>query len=121
MPSSSTRERVLTMEAFGAKVTLLETSKYAGIMPKKKPPPGNFICSINLPILIIIKHIIKLPDRKSGEIPANGITHFVSSMGTTGTIMGCSRFFKGTKSKYTNSRMPAYGRIFHTRHKKMAG
>jgi cysteine synthase B len=23
-----------------------------------------------------------------------GITHFVSSMGTTGTIMGCSRFFK---------------------------
>jgi cysteine synthase B len=24
----------------------------------------------------------------------NGITHFVSSMGTTGTIMGCSRFFK---------------------------
>ena len=25
---------------------------------------------------------------------AGGITHFVSSMGTTGTIMGCSRFFK---------------------------
>jgi cysteine synthase B len=25
------------------------------------------------------------------------ITHFVSSMGTTGTIMGCSRFFKGKK------------------------
>lgn len=24
-----------------------------------------------------------------------GITHFVSSMGTTGTIMGCSRYFKG--------------------------
>jgi cysteine synthase B len=23
-----------------------------------------------------------------------GITHFVSSMGTTGTIMGCSRYFK---------------------------
>jgi cysteine synthase B len=25
---------------------------------------------------------------------AGSITHFVSSMGTTGTIMGCSRFFK---------------------------
>ena len=25
---------------------------------------------------------------------AGGITHFVSSMGTTGTIMGCSRYFK---------------------------
>ena len=24
----------------------------------------------------------------------DGITHFVSSMGTTGTIMGCSMFFK---------------------------
>ena len=27
------------------------------------------------------------------------ITHFVSSMGTTGTIMGCSRFFKEKNSK----------------------
>lgn len=27
----------------------------------------------------------------------NGITHFVSSMGTTGTIMGCSRYFKEHK------------------------
>ncbi len=27
------------------------------------------------------------------------ITHFVSSMGTTGTIMGCSRFFKEKKPK----------------------
>ena len=27
------------------------------------------------------------------------ITHFVSSMGTTGTIMGCSRFFKQKNSK----------------------
>jgi cysteine synthase B len=25
---------------------------------------------------------------------AGGITHFISSMGTTGTIMGCSRYFK---------------------------
>jgi len=28
-----------------------------------------------------------------------GITHFVSSMGTTGTIMGCSRFFKEKNPK----------------------
>ncbi len=28
-----------------------------------------------------------------------GITHFVSSMGTTGTIMGCSRFFKEIAKK----------------------
>lgn len=27
-----------------------------------------------------------------------GITHFISSMGTTGTIMGCSRFFKEKNS-----------------------
>jgi len=27
------------------------------------------------------------------------ITHFVSSMGTTGTIMGCSRYFKGKNPK----------------------
>lgn len=29
------------------------------------------------------------------------ITHFVSSMGTTGTIMGCSRFFKEKKPEIT--------------------
>lgn len=29
------------------------------------------------------------------------ITHFVSSMGTTGTIMGCSRFFKKQRSTIT--------------------
>lgn len=29
----------------------------------------------------------------------NRITHFVSSMGTTGTIMGCSRYFKEVKSE----------------------
>ena len=27
------------------------------------------------------------------------ITHFVSSMGTTGTIMGCSAFFRGDRSR----------------------
>jgi cysteine synthase B len=52
---------------------------------------GSFLTS--LPIRIIRWRIMKAPARKSGPIP-RGITHFVSSMGTTGTIMGNSRFLK---------------------------
>ena len=37
---------------------------------------------------------MKAQDRKSGRDTSGAITHFVSSMGTTGTIMGTSRYLK---------------------------
>ena len=43
---------------------------------------------------IIRRPIIKPPARKSGRDTNGEITHFVSSMGTTGTIMGVSRYLK---------------------------
>ena len=84
MPENSTRERVLTMEAFGAKVILttaeegIEGSRdYAEAQVKKG---GYFML-----------------DQFGPEIwkDTNGeVTHFVSSMGTTGTIMGTSMYLK---------------------------
>jgi cysteine synthase B len=41
MPSTSTKERTLTMEAFGAKVTLLENIENAATMQKKKRQKAN--------------------------------------------------------------------------------
>jgi cysteine synthase B len=94
MPSNSTRERTLTMEAFGAKVTLLEGIELCRDYAEEKAASGK---SYQL-------NQFANPDNFMAHYKTTGpeiwrdteqkITHFVSSMGTTGTIMGCSRFLK---------------------------
>jgi S-sulfo-L-cysteine synthase (O-acetyl-L-serine-dependent) len=94
MPSNSTRERVLTMEAFGAKVTLLEDIEKCRDYAEEKAAGGGFY----------LLNQFANPDNYMAHYTTTGpeiwrdsaqqITHFVSSMGTTGTIMGCSRYFK---------------------------
>src|ERR1700744_3834857 len=94
MPGNSTRERTLTMEAFGAKVTLLEGIEACRDYAEAKGATGDYF----------LLNQFANPDnymahyRTTGpEIwrdTDGGITHFVSAMGTTGTIMGNSRFFK---------------------------
>ena len=94
MPASSTRERVLTMEAFGAKVTLLESIEICrDYATEKGSKPGYFLLNQ-----------FANPDNPAAHYKTTApeiwrdtdgkITHFVSAMGTTGTIMGCSSFFK---------------------------
>lgn len=97
MPENSTRERVLTMEAFGAKVILTsaagsmeEAIDYAHAQVAK----GGYL----------MLNQFANPDNYGAHYKTTGpeiwkdtngkITHFVSSMGTTGTIMGVSRFLK---------------------------
>src|SRR5664279_1937007 len=94
MPSNSTRERVLTMEAFGAKVTLLESIEICRDYAEEKAGTKEFF----------LLNQFANPDNYKAHYQTTGpeiwrdtnkeITHFVSSMGTTGTIMGCSRFLK---------------------------
>jgi S-sulfo-L-cysteine synthase (O-acetyl-L-serine-dependent) len=102
MPANSTRERVLTMEAFGAKVTLTsaqgsmeEAIDYAHAQFAKG---GYFMLNQFANPDNYMEHY----QSTAPEIwkDTNGlITHFVSSMGTTGTIMGCSRFLKEKNNK----------------------
>ncbi len=97
MPESATIERVNTMKAFGAKVTLTPADKtieysreYAEAQAEKE---GYFMLNQ-----------FANPDNYGMHYRTTGpeiwrdthskITHFVSSMGTTGTIMGVSRFLK---------------------------
>lgn len=98
MPANSTRERKVTMEAFGAKVTLLESiEECRDYAEAKGVTPGHFLLNQ-----------FANPDNYMAHYKATGpeiwrdtegeITHFVSSMGTTGTIMGCSRYFKEKNS-----------------------
>lgn len=94
MPSSSTRERVLTMEAFGAKVTLLESMEICRDYAEEKASKEG----------VFILNQFSNPDNYEAHIKTTGpeiwndtegkITHFVSAMGTTGTIMGNSIYLK---------------------------
>jgi cysteine synthase B len=94
MPANSTRERTLTMEAFGAKVILLESIEKCRDYAEEKAADGQYF----------ILNQFSNPDNYLAHYHTTGpelwrdtngsITHFVSSMGTTGTIMGSSLFLK---------------------------
>ncbi|UMB62143.1 cysteine synthase CysM [Lutibacter sp. A80] len=97
MPENSTKERVQTMRAYGAKVTL--TSSETGIEGSRAYAEKK-----------VIEKGYKMLNQFANEAnwqahykttgpeiwrDTNGeITHFVSAMGTTGTIMGTSTFLK---------------------------
>lgn len=101
MPENSTRERVLTMRAFGATVTLT-------------PAEGSMESSIDYARNKVEKEGYIMLDQFANEnnpkmhYTTTGpeiyrdtegkVTHFVSSMGTTGTIMGVSKYLKEQNS-----------------------
>lgn len=99
MPASSTRERVLTMQAFGAKVTLLDDMEVSRDYAEDKAKSGDYF------LLNQFGNEDNYKAHYRGTAPEiwrdteGKITHFVSAMGTTGTIMGCSRFLKNQNSE----------------------
>lgn len=97
MPDNSTRERVLSMEAFGAEVILTpaeRTIEYSRELAERMAEEDGYF----------ILNQFSNPDNYMAHYQGTGpeiwrdtegkITHFVSAMGTTGTIMGVSRFLK---------------------------
>lgn len=102
MPDNSTRERVLAMEAYGAKVILTpaaRTIEYSRALAEEMSAKEGY-------------HILNQfanPDNYRIHYQTTGpeiwrdtggtITHFVSAMGTTGTIMGVSRYLKEQNPK----------------------
>jgi S-sulfo-L-cysteine synthase (O-acetyl-L-serine-dependent) len=101
MPESATVERVKTMRAFGAVVHLTPADKgmegtidYARAMVAS----GGYV----------MLDQFSNPDNPLSHYETTGpeiwkdtqglVTHFISSMGTTGTIMGCSRYLKEKNS-----------------------
>ncbi len=97
MPESATRERILTMKAYGAEVILTPATKtieYSRELAMKMAAEQDYylLNQFDNP------DNYKMHERTTGpELwrDTNGeITHFVSAMGTTGTIMGVSRYLK---------------------------
>ena len=94
MPSNSTRERTLTMEAYGAKVTLLETIEVCRDYAEEKAKTGQFLQLNQFANPDNYLAHYKSTGPEIWRDTEGGVTHFVSSMGTTGTIMGTSMFLK---------------------------
>lgn len=94
MPASSTRERTLTMEAFGAKVTLLESIEVCrDYAEEQRDQYGYFLLDQFANPDNYLAHY-KTTGPEIWRDTEQKITHFVSSMGTTGSIMGNSMFLK---------------------------
>jgi len=97
MPQNATRERVQTMKAFGAKVILTDESEgmEGAIDFATEKASGSSYLMLNQ---FANKDNPDMHYRTTGpEIyrdTQGEITHFVSAMGTTGTIMGTSAFLK---------------------------
>lgn len=94
MPANSSRERTLTMEAFGATVVLMETMEICRDYAEEKGLESEYY----------LMNQFSNPDNYLAHYKTTGpeiwrdtegkITHFVSAMGTTGSIMGNSMFLK---------------------------
>ena len=102
MPENQTAERKRTMRAYGAELIL--TPKSGGMegardLAQKMVREGK---GIMLDQFANADNPLSHYETTGPEIwrdTQGQITHFVSSMGTTGTIMGCSRFFKEKNPK----------------------
>lgn len=94
MPENSTRERTLTMEAFGAKVTLLQSIEICRDYAEEKAAKGEaFLLNQFANKDNYLAHY-RTTGPEIWRDTNQKVTHFVSSMGTTGTIMGTSMFLK---------------------------
>ena len=101
MPENSTIERIQTMRAYGAKVTLTEAEHgiegardYADKMVADK----NYFMLNQFANDDNWKAHYKTTGPEIWRDTEGSITHFVSAMGTTGTIMGTSTFLKEQNS-----------------------
>ena len=102
MPSSATVERKMAMSAYGAE--LIEVSAQSGMEGAR-----DLALQMQAQNLGTVLDQFNNSDNAEAHYQGTGpeiwrdtrgsVTHFVSSMGTTGTIMGVSRYLKEQNSK----------------------
>lgn len=97
MPENSTRERIQTMQAYGAKVILTSASggmEGARDVALQKVSEGGYYMLNQFDNPDCAKSHYKSTGPEIWRDTLGKVTHFVSSMGTTGTIMGTSTYLK---------------------------
>ena len=100
MPATLTVERTATMQAFGATVVLVD----GGMEDARDLATAEVARTRNQPDAFLMLNQFGNPDNPLAHFTTTGpeiwrdttgeVTHFVSAMGTTGTIMGVSRYLK---------------------------
>lgn len=107
MPDTLTVERTQTMQAFGAKVHLVD-----GNMEVARDWAAARVAeTVGRPDAFLMLNQFGNPDNPQAHYESTGpeiwrdtagtVTHFVSAMGTTGTIMGTSRYLKERSATVT--------------------
>ncbi|MFT6873537.1 MAG: cysteine synthase B [Roseivirga sp.] len=97
MPDNSTRERVLSMEAYGAKVILTpakQTIEYSRTLAEQMASEEGYFMLNQFANADNYGQHYKTTGPEIWKDTQGKVTHFVSAMGTTGTIMGVSRYLK---------------------------
>jgi len=100
MPTTLTVERIQTMEALGATVHLID----GGMEASRDYADEQVRITTGRPDAFVMLNQFANPDNPRAHYESTGpeiwndtqggVTHFVSAMGTTGTIMGVSRYLK---------------------------
>jgi len=101
MPASATKERIATMKAYGAKVILTDATKsieYSRTVAEEMAKNNGYFMLNQFGNDDNYMAHYKTTGPEIWKDTAQKITHFVSSMGTTGTIMGTSKFLKEQNS-----------------------
>ena len=102
MPENATKERVQTMRAYGAKVTLTPSDigiEGARDYAEAKVKNDGFVMINQFANNDNWKAHYKTTGPEIWNDTNGKITHFVSAMGTTGTIMGTSTYLKERSQK----------------------
>lgn len=97
MPENSTRERILSMEAYGAKVILTPAEKsieYSRVVADEMVATGEYVMLNQFGNVDNYMAHYKTTGPEIWHDTDGQVTHFVSAMGTTGTIMGVSKYLK---------------------------
>ena len=124
MPEDLSVERRQSMAAYGAQIVLTPLTggmEYARDLAEQMQREGKGI----------ILDQFANPDNPLAHYETTGpeiwretegrITHFVSAMGTTGTIMGVSQYLKEQNREDRDHRCAAGGRLAHSGHPQVAG
>ncbi|MFY0674019.1 MAG: cysteine synthase CysM [Bacteroidia bacterium] len=97
MPESATEERKATMRAYGAELILTpaeKTIEYSRSLAEEMEASGNYKLLNQFANADNYKMHEKTTGPEIWKDTKGKVTHFVSSMGTTGTIMGVSKYLK---------------------------
>ncbi|MAD60726.1 MAG: cysteine synthase CysM [Myxococcales bacterium] len=100
MPNTATPERVATMKAYGAEVELIEGGMERAIdLARSLHAQGSHYMLNQFGNPANPEMHFKTTGPEVYQATQTRVTHFVSAMGTTGTIMGTSRYLKSQNPK----------------------